>query len=161
MRQDMPQALLALPTPPETAKTPPSPPQAVIVELTLNFFQAEIDQMDRDATFMARKGLLHADDDQLSRLTAFIRHAALAHTHQAVVKELGKDLAVVEDAKRVAVEVVKLKGVFETRIRDLELREASLGEKELALEELQVKYLALLAAQGLLEESDGQGKKED
>lgn len=155
MRQDL--ALPAPPAPPEAAKTPTPSPQPVIVELTLNFFQAEIEQMDRDATFMARKGLLHSQDDQLSRLTAFIRHAALAHTHQAVVKELGKDLAVVEDARRVAVEVTKLKGVFETRIRELDQREASLGEKEQALEELQVKYLALLEGQGLLEESDGQG----
>jgi len=44
MRQ---QALPAPPTPPEDTKTPPAAPlspQAVIVELTLNFFRAEIDQ---------------------------------------------------------------------------------------------------------------------
>lgn len=157
MRQ---QALPAPPPPPEDTKTPPvtpPSPQAVIVELTLNFFQAEIDQLDRDASFMVRKGLLHAGEDQLSKLTAFIRHAALVHTHQAVVKELGKDLAVVEDAKRVAVEVARLKNTFETRIRELDLRETRMGERERELEGLAVKYIALLSAQGLLEDSDGQG----
>ena len=159
MRQDL--ALPAPPTPPGGGETPPppapTPPQAVIVELTLNFFQSEIDQLDRDASFMARKGLLHAGEDQLSRLTVFIRHAALAHTHQAVMKEMGKDLAVVDEAKRVAVEVTKLKGVFEGRIRELDQREAHIGDKERALEELQVKYLALLEGLGLLEEQDGEG----
>ena len=35
--------------PAEEGKTPARPPKAVIVELTLNFFQAEIDQMAQDA----------------------------------------------------------------------------------------------------------------
>ena len=45
-------ALPAPPTPPEDKKTPPAAPpspQAVIVELTLNFLQAEVEQMDQDA----------------------------------------------------------------------------------------------------------------
>lgn len=158
MRHDL--ALPAPPAPPEDKKTPPPLPQPVIVELTLNFFQAEIEQLDRDASFMLRKGLLHANDDQLSRLTAFIRHAVLVHTHQAVVKELGKDLAVVDEARRVATEVVKLKATFEARHRELENRESRMREREQALEELQVKYLALLEGQGLLEERDGEEKQE-
>ena len=154
MRQDL--ALPAPPPPPEEKKTPTPAPQAVIIELTLNFFQAEIDQLDRDATFMLRKGLLHSGEDQISRLTAFIRHAALAHTHQAVIKEASKDLAAVEDVKRMATAVQGLKTAFEARHRELDERESRMGEKEQALEELQVKYLALLEAQGLLEEQDGQ-----
>ena len=55
---------------------PPFPPGGII-ELTLNFFQAEIDQMSQDACYMARKGLLHTGDDRLSQLTAYIRHARI------------------------------------------------------------------------------------
>ena len=61
-----------------------------------------------------------------------------------------------------ATEVVRLKATFEGRLREMEQREARMQEqeRERALEELQVKYLALLEGQGLLEESDGQGNQE-